>query len=143
MATKKESSAGANLPLLPVAEGEEPWSAEEIAEVRAVLAEDAAQLRAAAVEAQAELASLMTEGVDGAGKDPADVGSSNFERDQELSLAANTREVADQTELALQRFDAGNYGVCESCGKPIGKARLMAFPRATLCLVCKQREERR
>ena len=32
---------------------------------------------------------------------------------------------------------------CESCGQPIGKMRLMAFPRATLCLTCKQREERR
>ncbi|MFA6577063.1 MAG: TraR/DksA C4-type zinc finger protein, partial [Nocardioides sp.] len=29
------------------------------------------------------------------------------------------------------------------CGNPIGKMRLMAFPRATLCMTCKQREERR
>jgi hypothetical protein len=33
--------------------------------------------------------------------------------------------------------------VCESCGQPIGKARLLAFPRATLCVACKQRQERR
>jgi len=46
-------------------------------------------------------------------------------------------------ERALARIDAGTYGVCESCGKPIGKARLLAFPRATLCVPCKQREERR
>ena len=32
---------------------------------------------------------------------------------------------------------------CASCGQPIGKARLQAFPRATLCVACKQREERR
>ena len=32
---------------------------------------------------------------------------------------------------------------CENCGKPIGKARLEAFPRATMCVTCKQREERR
>jgi hypothetical protein len=37
----------------------------------------------------------------------------------------------------------GTYGICESCGEPIGKMRLMAFPRATLCMTCKQREERR
>ena len=37
----------------------------------------------------------------------------------------------------------GSYGQCESCGNAIGKNRLMAFPRATLCLACKQREERR
>ena len=37
----------------------------------------------------------------------------------------------------------GNYGICESCGQPIGKGRLQVFPRATLCVTCKQREERR
>ena len=44
---------------------------------------------------------------------------------------------------ALARIADGTYGVCESCGKPIGKRRLMAFPRATMCMECKQREERR
>ena len=48
-----------------------------------------------------------------------------------------------QNERALARIEAGTYGVCESCGEPIGKARLQAFPRATLCVACKQREERR
>src|SRR5664280_2830893 len=41
------------------------------------------------------------------------------------------------------QVDAGTYGACESCGRPIAKARLQAFPRATLCVSCKQREERR
>ena len=48
-----------------------------------------------------------------------------------------------QIDRALARIDDGTYGVCESCGNAIGKMRLMAFPRATLCLTCKQREERR
>ena len=48
----------------------------------------------------------------------------------------------DQVQHALHRIDHGTYGICESCGKPIGKYRLQAFPRATLCLVCKQAEER-
>jgi DnaK suppressor protein len=48
-----------------------------------------------------------------------------------------------QVERALQRLDNGTYGICENCGNPIGKARLQAFPRATLCVTCKQREERR
>ncbi len=37
----------------------------------------------------------------------------------------------------------GTYGICERCGNPIGKGRLQAFPRATLCMTCKQLEERR
>jgi DnaK suppressor protein len=52
-------------------------------------------------------------------------------------------DLLDQGERALGRIDAGTYEVCESCGKPTGKARLLAFPRATLCVACKQRQERR
>jgi len=63
--------------------------------------------------------------------------------EHELAISNNTRELLEQTEHALDRIEAGTYGVCESCGKPIGKARLQAFPRATLCVACKQRQERR
>ncbi|MBI4900753.1 MAG: TraR/DksA C4-type zinc finger protein, partial [Actinobacteria bacterium] len=86
---------------------------------------------------------LLRDGGDGAGRDPADVGSSNFERDQEMSLAQNAREMLEQSQLALRLFDERQYGTCEMCGTPIGKARLQVFPRATMCVRCKQREERR
>ena len=71
------------------------------------------------------------------------MGSTSFERDHEMSLAANARDMLMQTAHAIERIDSGNYGTCENCGEPIGKMRLMAFPRATLCLTCKQLEERR
>ena len=61
----------------------------------------------------------------------------------ELALSQIARELLDRTESALARIEAGTYGICESCGQPIGKARLQAFPRAVLCVTCKQREERR
>jgi DnaK suppressor protein len=60
-----------------------------------------------------------------------------------MSLANNTRDMLVQADRALARIDNGTYGVCENCGNPIGKARLQVFPRATLCMTCKQREERR
>ena len=60
-----------------------------------------------------------------------------------MSLANNARDMHQQTERALKRLADGTYGVCESCGNPIGKARLQVFPRATLCMSCKQKEERR
>ena len=53
------------------------------------------------------------------------------------------RSSAESCQAVDGPFDDGTYGVCESCGQPIGKMRVMAFPRATLCLSCKQREERR
>ena len=94
-------------------------------------------------DAEQEIAGLLRDGGDGAGDDQADAGSKTFEREHEMSLANNARDMLVQIERALARIDDGTYGVCESCGKPIGKARLQAFPRATLCVSCKQREERR
>jgi RNA polymerase-binding transcription factor len=78
-----------------------------------------------------------------AGDDPADAGAKTYEREHELALTENARELLAASERALARMDEGTFGVCESCGQPIGKARLQAFPRATLCVTCKQREERR
>ena len=102
-----------------------------------------ARLERAITVAEAGLKNLFADGSEGAGRDPADVGSSNFERDQEMSLAQNAKEMLEQAQLALRLFDSGNYGTCESCGQAIGKDRLQVFPRATLCMPCKQREERR
>ena len=85
----------------------------------------------------------MRDAGDGAGNDQADVGSSTFERDQEMTIVNNARDMLEQSEHALDRIANKTYGVCEVCGNPIGKNRLMAFPRATMCMTCKQREERR
>ncbi len=85
----------------------------------------------------------MRDSGDGAGDDQADAGAKTFEREQEISVANNSREMLEQTERALARIDDGTYGVCEICGNPIGKLRLQAFPRATLCVADKQRQERR
>jgi len=140
MVTKAKSAAA---PSLPVLAGEEPWTKAEVDAVRADLQADIDRMRQAIAEAEEDLADRMNDGPDGAGKDPADVGASNFELDQEMSLNANTRHMLRQTELALKLLDDGGYGNCESCGQPIGKLRLQAFPRATMCVSCKQRAERR
>lgn len=143
MPTSKKTAAAKDAVVLPVLEGEEPWTAEEIAEQRAELHDELIRLERRIEATEAELAALLKGGTDGAGRDPGDVGSSNFERDQELSLAQNVREMAEQARLALHLFDTGGYGLCEACGQPIGKGRLQVFPRATMCVACKQREERR
>ncbi len=128
---------------VPILEGEDPWTDEELAEVRDDLVFDINRMQRAMATAERELARLFEEGTEGAGRDPADVGSTNFERDQEMSLIQNTRDLLGQAQTALRLFDAGQYGWCEVCGEPIGKDRLMVFPRATMCVRCKQREERR
>jgi DnaK suppressor protein len=128
---------------LPVRPGEDPWTADELDEVKAALAEDIARFESQIEISTAELVGLLRDGSEGAGRDPADVGSANFERDAEMSLANNAREMLDQSRLALRHIELGTYGSCDNCGQPIGKGRLQAFPRATLCVTCKQREERR
>ena len=128
---------------LTVREGETPWTAAELAELRSELEADVVHLNTEIHDAEQEIVGLLRDGGDGAGNDQADVGSTTLERDHEMSLANNARDMLEQIERALARIDDGTYGICESCGNAIGKGRLQAFPRATLCVSCKEREERR
>ncbi|MFB4299005.1 TraR/DksA family transcriptional regulator [Actinomadura sp. NTSP31] len=126
---------------MPVRAGEGHWTAAELAEVRAGLEEQIAALHREITASAVQIAEGDTS--EGAGDDQADVGAKTYEREHELALAYNSRDLLAQMERAVQRMEAGTYGICESCATPIGKARLQVFPRATLCVTCKQREERR
>jgi len=128
---------------LPVRQGERRWTDAEIADLRDQLAAEVDALRADIDRAETDIASRLGDAVGDAGDDQADVGAKTFEREHELALTHNARELLAQNERAIARIEAGTYGTCESCGEAIGKARLQAFPRATLCVTCKQREERR
>ncbi|MGW7240259.1 TraR/DksA C4-type zinc finger protein [Streptomyces sp. NPDC054804] len=128
---------------LAVRPGEDPWTPEEVEEARTELMTEALRLRTELDASDSALAGLMRDSGDGAGDDQADTGTKNITREHELALAANAREMLEQTERALEKLDAGTYGLCENCGNPIGKARMQAFPRATLCVECKQKQERR
>ena len=139
----KRQGASSTRVRLPVRPGEDPWTRAERDEVRADLDVDRSRLLGEVAAAERGIQLLLRDGGDGAGNDQADVGSNALERDAEMSLANNSREMLFQVERALSRLEDGSYGVCESCGEPIGKLRLMAFPRATLCVSCKQRQERR
>ena len=125
-----------------VREDESPWTNKELADVRTELLSEKERLLEEIATAEEGLADLIRDSGDGAGDDQADAGSKTFEREHEMSLANNARDMLDQVEHALTRIDDGTYGVCETCGKPIGKFRLQAFPRATLCRSCKEAEER-
>jgi RNA polymerase-binding protein DksA len=122
---------------------EDPWTDAELGEIKAELEAEIVRLRNEIETAETDLADRLRDGGDGAGDDQADAGTKTFEREHEMSLANNARDLLVQTEHALARIAAGTYGRCENCGNPIGKLRLQANPRATLCVSCKQREERR
>jgi DnaK suppressor protein len=135
VATAKKAAA-------PVAEADD-WTAAELDEVRGELEAQARALRAEIDRAEAASESLKRDQSSEGSGDEADAGTKTFEREHEMSLSNNSRDLLVQVERALGRLDTGTYGRCEECGNAIPKARLQAFPRATLCVACKQREERR
>ena len=126
-----------------VSEGEESWTATELKSIRSELAKDLVRLKKELEEIESEMDDMIEASGVGAGDDQADAGAKTFEREHEISLVYNARDMVLQTERALERIDTKTYGRCEDCGNAIGKARLQVFPRATLCMLCKQKEERR
>ena len=72
----------------------------------------------------------------------ADAGTATFERERDLSLRNNVRDLMDRIDKAVVKIEEGTYGLCDRCGKPIEKVRLKALPYANLCLKDKQAEER-
>ena len=72
----------------------------------------------------------------------ADAGTATFERERDLSLVNNLRDLMERIDKALAKMEEGSYGLCDRCGRPIEKLRLKALPYANLCLKDKQAEER-
>jgi DnaK suppressor protein len=79
-------------------------------------------------------------------RDPGDVqfdeesgqgDSMNVERERDLALSAQALAAVEEIDRALEKLDAGTYGVCEKCGENIPKERLKALPYAALCVRCK------
>lgn len=110
---------------------------DELIAVRAELVREAEELAADLQASSSEVAGLISDSGDGSGDDLADAGSKAFEREQGMYLAGQLAETLEQVQRAIARVDAGTYGVCETCGGPIGRLRLEVFPRATQCMSCK------
>ena len=128
---------------LPVRASEDAWTPTELAEVRVELESEVARLGGELLAATSSFSALAAHGGEGAGDDQVDHGAATLGREQEMTIANNARDLLEQTQRALVRMASGAYGTCESCSGPVGKARLQAFPRVTLCVACKSRGERR
>ena len=73
---------------------------------------------------------------------PADVATVTFDRELDYSLEENEERLLEAIDAALGRIDDGTFGICSTCGQPIGKERLEALPWTTQCIDCKRKEER-
>lgn len=142
----KKAKATVPAPAAPAAleTDHEPRTESEQAELRAALQERLDELIAEQQRYTDSIAAAQRERLsDTAGDDQIDSGSKTVEHEHEVAVAGAISERIRQVSHALERIDEGGYGFCEKCGKPIPAARLAAFPSATLCVSCKQLEERR
>jgi RNA polymerase-binding transcription factor len=122
-----------------------PLSKKEIQELKAQLLAERKDLEAQYKELeessfganQSELTGEM-----GFDEEYADAGTATFERERDLSLVNNLRDLMERIDKALGKIEDGTYGLCDRCGKPIEKLRLKALPYANLCIKDKQAEER-
>jgi RNA polymerase-binding protein DksA len=71
----------------------------------------------------------------------ADSATGTVDRQIDYSLEANSEQVLQQIEAALERIEAGTYGSCASCGKPIPEERLEARPWAQNYIECQRKLE--
>lgn len=132
-------------PLIPMP-SRKPLSKKEVNELRKKLEEERDELSRQLSEfdestfagSQSEVSGEMS-----FDEEYADAGSDTFERERDLSLSNNIKDLLDKIEHALKRMDDGSYGLCERCGKPIEKARIKALPYASLCIEDAQAEGRR
>ncbi len=75
-------------------------------------------------------------------EDYAASGTTTFERERDLSLSENVKDILKRVNEALERIDNGTFGICQMCSQPIPEERLKALPYANLCISCKQKEEK-
>ncbi|KPV52608.1 conjugal transfer protein TraR [Kouleothrix aurantiaca] len=78
----------------------------------------------------------------GIGNHIADDATDVMNRERNAALRNNANELLAHISAALERIDAGTYGICERCGKPINPERLEALPYATHCITCQAEIER-
>jgi DnaK suppressor protein len=134
---KAEPATGAGAPV-PVVAG--PERALFLQHQRELLGAERNNYMRQAEELRAEAAALALE------HEPGDVqfdeeggegGTANVDRELDLHLSAQAQAAIEEIDAAMDKIEAGTYGFCESCTKPIPEARLEALPHARLCVTCK------
>jgi len=123
----------------------ETLTAKERDELRTALERERAELQSQLAEIETSTFSQAQSDLSGEmafDDEYADAGTATFERERDLSLENNVRDLLGKIEKALTRMDEGTYGTCERCGKTIEKARLRALPYANLCIADAQAARR-
>jgi DnaK suppressor protein len=123
-----------------------PYTKKDLDDLRARLHEEQAQLQAQLNTIEEATFSGTQSDVSGEvsfDDENADAGTFTYERERDLSIENNVRDLLRKIDRALARMDEGTYGICVRCGKPIEKARLKALPYVDLCIKDAQAQARR
>ena len=126
--------------------GSSKLTKQELGDLRVRLEEERTQLDtqlATIVEDSFAASQSEMSGDVGLDDESADAGTATFEREKDLSIENNVRDLLQKIERALKRMDEGTYGICDICGKPIEKARVKALPYVDLCIKDAQAQSRR
>lgn len=115
---------------------DERWTDTELAEVRLWLEREIERLRGLVALAARDFGTHVGEFTNDLGDEAVDIGALMIEVNEGSSVATVETDILHQCEHAVARIDASQYGTCESCQRPIAKARLLAIPRATRCTIC-------
>lgn len=67
---------------------------------------------------------------------PADAGSDTFEKEKDIALLDNYRDILGKIDEALGKIERGTYGICDRCGRRISEGRLEVIPYAIYCVEC-------
>lgn len=108
------------------------------------------EIRQGLLSQQARLRRNISELMSDSMNKDRETGQDSLDESTDESLASTRYRLRDREKFllnkvqqALERMDDGEYPYCESCGEDIGERRLRARPVATLCIECKEEEERK
>lgn len=114
-------------------------SEDTIENIRAALKVRRDELVSENLSTQSELRRLDQ---DQGGRDSLDESTSEQGLTSQLRFADRDRQLIRKIDGVLERIDAGEYGECEVCGEPISEKRLLARPMTTMCIDCKEEQEK-
>jgi DnaK suppressor protein len=145
MARKKTAGAGTGSGVAPRRRGHRSLvTKRDLAAYRKRLEAELAELQGQRADLEASTGASLADATGEVGFDEefADAGSFTFERERDLSLVDNAKDLIGKVEQALARIADGSFGRCEACGNAIEAERLDALPYATLCLADARRRVR-
>jgi DnaK suppressor protein len=128
------------------AKAKSPFTKKELDELRVTLEAEREQLRKQLATIEENSFAATQSDISGEvafDDESAEGGTATFERERDLSIENNVRDLMQKIDRALEKMEAGTYGICERCGKPIEKARIRALPYVDLCIKDAQAQSRR